>query len=258
MPVGALVEAGALFGIPGNAIRVALARLLAAGRVVRDERGRYRLGATAEPALRRVRSWRDFDRATRAWTGSWLAVHPVAAPVARRRADDRTRGRAMRFFGFRRLEAGLWVRPDNLRAGPEGLRQELRALGLPPGDLVFVVSGLDASTDARARTLWDATRLRTAHRERLAALEASERRLAALPAERAMVESFLLGRAIIRDLVLDPLLPEAICPGAERQALVTAVRRYDRLGRAAWAGFLRRFDVPHVGMPLDGPRRMAV
>jgi hypothetical protein len=27
--------------------------------------------------------------------------------------------------------------------------------------------------------------------------------------------------------------------------------RYDRLGRAAWAGLLARFDVPHRSAPAD-------
>ena len=46
-----------------------------------------------------------------------------------------------------------------------------------------------------------------------------------------------MGRAI-RQLVLDPLLPESIAPAAPRRALLEALRRYDRLGRACWAGRL--------------------
>jgi phenylacetic acid degradation operon negative regulatory protein len=253
MPVGALVEAGELFGIPGNTARVALARLVAAGHVVRDERGRYRLGEKAAPVERRVRSWRDLDRITRSWTGSWLAVHVAVSTNGRRRRDGRGRERALRLFGFQALEPGLLVRPDNLRAGVDEVRRELRALGLPERDLVFELRALDPQAETRARKLWDVDRLRTAYRNWLRELADSEGRVVALPAERAMVESFLLGREVIRDLVLDPLLPDAICPAAERQALVAALRRYDRLGRAAWAGFLRRFDVPHIRTPLDGP-----
>ena len=44
MPVGALVEAGSLFGLSGNNVRVSIARLLAGGQIARDERGHYRLG----------------------------------------------------------------------------------------------------------------------------------------------------------------------------------------------------------------------
>ncbi|HSP97793.1 MAG TPA: PaaX family transcriptional regulator, partial [Candidatus Dormibacteraeota bacterium] len=47
MSVGALVEAGALFGISENNVRVTVARLLASGHVARDERGAYRLGGTS-------------------------------------------------------------------------------------------------------------------------------------------------------------------------------------------------------------------
>jgi phenylacetic acid degradation operon negative regulatory protein len=263
MPVGALVEAGELFGIPGNNVRVALARLLAAGHVARDERGRYRLGAKAEAVDRRVRSWRDLNHATRAWGGAWIAVHQGASSRERRRPDGAGRERALRFFGFAALETSLSVRPSNLRASVDELRGDLQALGLPAGDLVFEVAAFDEVTEKRARALWDVKSMRATYRERLAQIAASERRIGALPIERAMVESFLLGRGIIRDVVLDPLLPEAICPTAERDELVAALRRYDRLGRVAWAGFLDRFDVPHIGMPLEGglgaeTRRLAV
>ena len=254
MPVAALVEAGALFGIPSNTVRVALARLLAAGQVARDERGRYRLGAGAEPVERRVRSWRDLDRAARAWDGSWLAVHHGASPAGRRRSDGRGRERALRLLGFRALVPGLSLRPNNLRSDVHAVRDELHALGLPAGDLVAELRGLDDTTAARARALWPVARLRAAYRQSLRELAASEKRLGALPAEQAMVESFLLGRRIIRELVLDPLLPDVIFPPDDRDALVDAVRAYDRLGRAAWAGFLKRFDVPHIGAPLETHR----
>ena len=54
-----------------------------------------------------------------------------------------------------------------------------------------------------------------------------------------MTESFRLGGQAIRQIVLDPLLPEPIVPAAERAALVAALRRYDRMGRSCWAEFMR-------------------
>jgi phenylacetic acid degradation operon negative regulatory protein len=65
-----------------------------------------------------------------------------------------------------------------------------------------------------------------------------------------MVASFVLGGEAIRRLVLDPLLPEEICPGRDRLALAAAMGRYDDLGRAAWAEFLARYDVPHHRNPI--------
>jgi phenylacetic acid degradation operon negative regulatory protein len=93
--------------------------------------------------------------------------------------------------------------------------------------------------------------LRRSYRRSLADLAASTRRLGTLAAERAMVESFLLGGRVIRELVLDPLLPEEICPGDERRALVESLRGYDRAGRLAWATLLARWGLPSRRAPVD-------
>lgn len=245
MPVGALVEAGALFGLSANNIRVTLTRLRAEQRVVRDERGRYRLGAAAQPIGAHVRTWRE--RRTRAWDGSWLAVH--TGPVAR--GALRARARALRLFGFAQLRRGLWLRPNNLTQPLPELRAELAALGLPAGDLVCVLAELDTATAARARRLWDVAALRRTYRTLGAALGASEARLPGLAPAVAMAESFVVGGRALRQLVLDPLLPEAICPPAERDALLERMRRYDRLGRLAWSQLLQRYEVPSLRSPVD-------
>jgi phenylacetic acid degradation operon negative regulatory protein len=251
MPVGALVEAAALFGIQENALRVALARLLAAGQVERDDRGRYRLGAQAAPIDRRVTSWRRAGERTRPWDEGWLGVH-TAGLGPRRPERPLGRGRrALRFLGFEPLAAGLAVRPDNLRGGVAAVREELRALGLETGALVFELGGLDPASDARARGLWDVAGLCAGYRQSLADLAASERALQVAAEGEAMSASFLLGGRVIRQLVLDPLLPEPIVPGAEREALVAALRRYDRLGRACWAAFLERHGVLGRRAPAD-------
>ena len=255
MPVSALVEAGELFGIASNSTRVALVRLLADGHVARDERGRYRLGAGAQPVERRVTRWRESEQQTRRWAGGWLGVHvdgsAAAVSGSPARQERRGRDRALRLVGFRSLTPGLAIRPDNLKRGIDAVRDELRSLGLPGCDLVFELRAMDPATDQRARSLWDVSGLRATYRNLGAELEKSGRQLERFPVEEAMVESFLLGGRALRQLVLDPLLPEAICPGAEREALRTTMRQYDRLGRAAWSQFLKRYDVPHLSTPAD-------
>ena len=82
-------------------------------------------------------------------------------------------------------------------------------------------------------------------------LRRSQRRLKGLSHQEAMVESFLLGGRALRQLVFDPLLPEAIAPGEARAELLETMRGYDVLGRAAWAEFLARYDVPHRETPAD-------
>jgi phenylacetic acid degradation operon negative regulatory protein len=241
MPVRALVEAAALFGIEGNSLRVALARMLAAGMVERDERGQYRMGTAAGEINAYVAGWRHLDDRMRRWDGGWVGVHgaeDVEANGTRRRGE-----RALRFLGFRILSPGLAIRPDNLAGGLDATRAALHGLGLSDSALVFVLRNLDPVAEARARRLWDVATLRRTLRASRATLEKSAKRLPRLAAKDAMRESFLLGGAALRQLALDPLLPPEIQPGDEREALANEMARYDRLGRAAWAGFLDSFGV---------------
>ncbi len=245
MPVLALVEAGALFGIAENSVRVALTRLTSAGTVERDSRGRYRLSEGAGPIGRRATSWRDLERGLRRWNGGWIGV--LRGKGGRRGRRER----GLQLLGFAPLTSALSLRPDNLAGGVDAIRSELCELGLPPGDEVMGVRELSAETDARARELWDTEALTRAHRAALRRIEKSSRVLPALPPERAMVESFAIGGGVLRQLILDPKLPDEILPGDERRKLLAAMRDYDRLGRRAWAGFLERFSVPHLRAPLD-------
>lgn len=249
MPVAALVEAARLFELEPGSVRVALARLLATGRVERDERGRYRLGVAAAPIQSVVQGWRGLDGRSVAWDGSWLGVYDEG--VAQRGAASRRHQRALRLQGFRRLRRGLWLRPSNLRGGCAAVREELLHLGLAPDALVLTLRDLDAKSEARARALYAPASLRSGYRRALAELEASSARLESLSEAEAMRESFLLGGRGIQLLALDPLLPAEILDPRERDALLRAMRDYDRRGRSCWAALLARFDVPHRRAPAD-------
>jgi phenylacetic acid degradation operon negative regulatory protein len=233
VPVRALVEAAALFGISENGLRVALARLLARGAVERDAGSRYRLAPGIGAVSEQIRAWRHAGERRRAWSGAWIAVHGRRLGSARERS-----ARALRFLGFRTLEPGLALRPDNLDGGVAEVRRRLERLGLAASARVFVVSDLDPASERRARALWDTRRLRASYRATIARLEASAVRLPRLSRGAAMAESFRLGGAAIGQLVLDPLLPEPLLDAGELAALIEAMRRYDRLGRRAWAGWL--------------------
>jgi phenylacetic acid degradation operon negative regulatory protein len=255
MPVRALVAAASLFGIEENSLRVALARLLAGGMVERDERGEYRLGRRAAAVQQQVRSWRRIEERVRAWEGGWIGVHTGALRRESRSTLERRR-RALRFLGFRELVPGLEVRPDNLSASLEGLRRELGALGLPSAAPVFSISMIDAASDAAARALWDGDALLADYRRSRTELASSEARLPGLSARESMVESFLLGGRVIRQIVLDPLLPEPIVPAAERRELVATMRRYDKLGHACWRAFFAQYHLTSMRAPVhsEAPR----
>jgi phenylacetic acid degradation operon negative regulatory protein len=175
-----------------------------------------------------------------------------------RSRERRQRVRALSLLGFAELEPGLALRPDNLRLSLTELRGELSELGLEPGALLAHASELDPQSEARARGLWKHRAFAESYLRSLTELEASEARLAGLSEERAMVESFLLGGRVIRELVLDPLLPEPLAPEAERRALVAAMRRYDRAGRRAWASFMKGFGAPHMSAPAHGERTLSL
>ena len=257
MPVAALVSAAALFDIDENALRVAIARLLAAGQIARDERGQYRLGTAAQATDRRVLGWRTAELRVTRWNGGFWMLRNGTLPPARSR-ERRAREHALRLLGFAELLPGIHLRPDNLRASLAELQGELRELGLEPDALLALVRQLDPANEARARRLWKRDAFALAYQRSRQELAASEARLARLPEDKAMVESFLLGGRVIRELVLDPLLPEPLAPEDERRALVDAMRRYDRAGRRAWASFLARHGAPHVSTPAHGERTLAL
>ncbi len=203
-PVRALVEAGGLFGLAENSVRVALARMRADGLVESDARGQYRLGPSAAPVNEQIRGWRQVEARLVPWSGGWVAVHTSAAP-RRASRERRSAARALRLLGFRSLAPGLEIRPDNQVGGVAAARERLVALGLTAGTPVCELRQLDAEWDGWARGLWDRDELLRSYGHMRRQLERSGQRLPDLPREAAMVESFGLGGAAIRLLVLDPL-----------------------------------------------------
>ena len=193
----------------------------------------------------------------RRWEGGWVGVSLGGLPRGRGLAFAAAE-RPLRLLGFARFLPDLALRPDNLRGGVAQVRAELLALGLDAAAPVFALSELDAADEARARGLWDVAALRRGYAKSRRELAASEARLERLSERAAMLESFRLGGRVIRELVHDPLLPEPLLPGEERRAVLAALRRYDRIGRRAWAAFLARHGAPHVALTLPTDGALAV
>lgn len=250
MPVRALIAAGGLFDLDENRIRVAIARMLVEGSVERDQRGAYRLqSAHGVPAL--VTGWRRIeDRVTR-WDGRWLVVLGGGTPRPPRedRASRRAGERALRMLGFQSMERDVAIRPANFVESVSVTRTRLVELGLPVGRAIGVLDDLDEAARRRACSLWDAGALRRDYTRAIARLESSGKRLARMTEARAMVESFTLGGHVIRQIVLDPLLPPPLVPAGELAALVRAMRAYDIAGRACWRSFLERHGVDFARAP---------
>ena len=175
------------FGIREPTLRVALTRMVGGGDLVRSEDG-YRL---SDRLLARQRRQDDaLNPATRAWTGDWIAVVITAVGTeARTRAALRT---ALMDHRFGELREGMWLRPDNLDgqlpAITDGRVRVLRTRDDNPAEL--------------AHQLWDLRDWsKTGHRllrEMTAATDVPDR--------------FIVAAAMVRHLLVDPVLPAGLLP----------------------------------------------
>jgi phenylacetic acid degradation operon negative regulatory protein len=251
LPVSRLLQVADLFGLRANALRVAVARLVADGLLESDERGSYRLGPRAASVQAHVEDWRRGEARVRAWTGEWLAVSlGERAERGERRASLRALGR----LGLREGLPGLWLRPDNLSASLAHGVERLRALGLETGAEPFVARDFAATTTQRLRALWPVRALQQGYERTARDLARSLRQLPAMPRDQALVQSYVLGGEAIRVLATDPLLPEAIMPVAARRELTELMLRYDAVGHRLWRGFAARPTELRAARALQGAR----
>lgn len=238
LSVAALCRAGAVFGMTEQSVRVALTRLVRQGKVSNRARGLYAWNPAGSSLFRDVESWLGKEQRAVAWSGNWAGILDAGVP-RRHRVAWRRHELAVELRGFQPFSEGLRLRPDNLEGGIDTLRCEIGALGLAPGAIVLGIHGLSPADDRRARQLWNAEALRAGYTKMHAWLERSEAKLDRLPPQAAAAETLLLGRTVIRHIVRDPLLPEELLPGGERQALIERMRSYQVRAREIWLSILQ-------------------
>lgn len=250
MPVSALVAAGRSFGMAENSVRMALGRLVSSGLVDHTDRSYYRLADSARHLQAEIARWREMGQHLTEWEDDWIVVYLPTRRRRLRRKDQRSVQRVLAFMGFRALDEGLELRPDNIRGGVDRVREELHARGLPRTAIIFEVRGLDAARDRRARGLWDTRELLRSYRRAVRSLEYSAERLSSLRFAEALAETFLLAGHVERQLVLDPRLPEPIVSADERAAVERALEDYLDRGTRFWSEFARDFGVKLLRPPL--------
>ena len=182
-----LVLVGRELGITETALRASLSRMLEAGDVVRAD-GRYRLAA------RLVERQRRQDEAAappaREWDGTWhIAIVTASGRPSAERAELRA---ALRGSRLAELRGGVWMRPGNLAAG------------LTPRPEIDLFSGAKPHMDDRelAGQLWDLPGWAETARHLLEGFHD-----AATNAAR-----FTIVAAIVRHLLVDPVLPSTLLP----------------------------------------------
>ena len=236
LPVRTAVAACELFDISQNNVRVALVRLGSAGLIEASGRGEYRLAEGAADLAREVRGWRSAEERIKSWEGGYVAVFSGALGRSDRVALRR-RARALRVLGFAEIERGLFLRPDNLTGGVEGVRSRLLALGLERKATVFAAGCFVPEYEARIKKLWDGKALSASYKRSRLELERWLRRAAELEPDVAAREAFLLGGRAIRQIVYDPLLPPPFVDVGERRAFIESMKNMDREGRRIWRRF---------------------
>ncbi|MGB3624632.1 MAG: hypothetical protein WA989_02320 [Henriciella sp.] len=240
--IGALVNAGDLFGIEPVTIRVAATRLVKSGLLESPERGIYAPGPKAKALTRRLQQWRDVSDRLSDWTGSWLVclTHHLG------RADRkklRERERALMLYGYRETPNGLWVRPANISRTIDELRDELVSIGAGDGIMLMEASDFATGLAKHWESLWSAKELHASYTAAIADMTSSLPRLATLPPDEAARESLLIGQAVIRTINFDPLLPPELADQGLFLQMVETMKRYNETGIACW-------DKYHASMNL--------
>lgn len=217
LPVHALIRVGSLFGIAERTVRVALTRMAAEGDVV-AEGGVYRLSQRLVD--RQARQDEACWPHTRAWHGDWeMAVvttssRPLGYRVALRRS----------MFALRlaELREGVWLRPANLA---RDLHDNV------VDQCTFFTTRPDDDPVELTRTLWDLD----------AWAGEALRLLADLDRASGLEEGFVVTAEVLRHLLIDPVLPDALLP-----AQWPAADLRDRFGRflAVYVAHLREYSQP--------------
>jgi len=231
------VTSAALFGIRENSVRVTLVRLAAAGLIESAGRGTYKLGPQAADLAHDLSGWRHSEERVIDWSGAWIMVSTGALGRSDRVALRR-RDRALALLGFKALDSGLYVRPDNLKGRSAGARERLRRLGLESTAPVFTATDLDAELDAKARGLWQGEALTQGYLHTRQKLENWLSRWQDLELEVAARECYLLGNEAIRQLIFDPLLPDPLVDRQVRREFTQSVLTFDQTGHEIWRKLL--------------------
>lgn len=234
------IAAGALFEIDSRSIRVALARLVKDTSLQTGGRGLYQRGNRDGELHSMVRHWAGVEDNLIDWSGSWLGVS-----VGHLNRGNRTavRGweRALRLLGFAAYDPDLWLRPANLRASITEIRSRMMELGFPSDGLLLEISSLSPATQWQPQKLWPINELELGYRDRVSQLADSEAQLNSMNADAAATETLLVGRAVTRAILLDPLLPEQLINTRLRRQMIVAMQRYDQLGKVIWREFYQQY-----------------
>ncbi len=241
------VAACDVFDLAEVSARVALTRLLADGLTKSVSRGLYQLGPNAVEVAAEVGTWRNTSQRIKEWHGDYITIHTSSLGRTDRSALSR-RERAFKLLGFKELEKGLHIRPNNLATNPEVIRNRLRSLGLESEAIICISSDFDDAVERHIKSLWDSNALIDSYKKTTHQIQEWVKHSDQLPLKIAAQESLLLGRAAIQQVVFDPMLPSQMFDVAQREEFINTVIMYDQVGDEIWRRLWRN------GFRIDGLR----
>ena len=240
-----LIAVGELFDFKASTMRVALTRLLTAGKIEADGSSGYRMGSNTDLLSDYIEQWKLGDLRRKEWQkDDWLMVLLPSNPDRAIRASSQS---TLQFFGFRKAQNKVWIRPNNLRPAVSELRALYQLVGLEPEALVFKAADIPSPEQSIwESTLWNTQELQTLYEQQLSQLTTSKARLDKLKIKDALRESFMIGGETISLLVKDPLLPDEMFCTPKREQLRHAMCDYDVCGQKIWAQFMGESAVINV------------
>ena len=240
-----LIAVGELFDFKASTMRVALTRLLTGGKVEADGSSGYRMSSNTDLVSDYIEQWKLGDLRRKEWQkDDWLMVLLPSNPDRAVRTLSHT---TLPFFGFRKAQNKVWVRPNNLLPALSELRALYQLVGLEPEALVFKAADIPNSEQfIWESTLWNTQELQSMYEQQLSKLTKSKARLDTLKVKDALRESFMIGGETINLLVKDPLLPDEMFCTPKREELRHTMCDYDACGQKIWTQFMGESSVFNV------------
>ncbi len=230
------LQAGALFDINENNIRVALTRLSSDQLIKSVKRGEYSLTSKAKEISEPIAHRSNSPRQVRPWTGHYLAVHTGLLGRSDRGALTK-RERTLHLNGFREFQPDLFIRPDNLAEDLESTRKRLVATGLDKRAPVFIIQTIDQDHQKAITRIWDKKALEQKYQKMSKRIQVWLAQVDMLELDVAARESLLIGREAIPMMMTDPLLPEPFVDTALQETFFNDVIHLNRVGHELWKQF---------------------
>lgn len=231
-----IIIAAKLFEISENSIRVAVTRLSSDNVIEAIERGVYQFTTQSHEWADVMLNRKNGIKQTKQWNHQFLAVFTGELGRVDRTALNR-RERALRHFGFKELEQGIYIRPDNLAISFDDIFSELKAKGLEAGAKICQINHFDTTTLANLPVLWSTSTLNQNYEKYSQMIQAWLSSVDQLDLDTATRESLLLGRQTISLVMNDPLLPEDYVDVELREQFVASVQQLDQTGLELWRRF---------------------